>query len=465
MADKQRTIKKPVSLSGVGLHTGQESTITFHPAPSDYGFRFIRTDLAEPVEIPALVDHVVDLSRGTTLGINGFQVHTVEHVLAALTGLKIDNCKIELSGLEPPVGDGSSMPYVDVLLKAEFDEQTEDRKYFVIDETIHYTNEEKQVDIVALPTDDYRVTVMIDYHNPALGSQHSGLFNMDKEFVSEFAPARTFCFLAEIQMLIEQGLIKGGNLDNAIVIVDKEMTKVELDKMRDLFSLKKAPHIGTTGILNDIELRYKNEPARHKVLDMLGDLTLVGVPLKAQILAARPGHASNIEFAKKIRKEYLKKMALKKHKISVSNDVAFDIYDLLKIMPHRYPFLMIDKLVEYDAEHNSVVGIKNVTVNEPYFMGHFPEKPIMPGVLICEAMAQTGCLLLLKVMNDFKNQLVLFMGIKEAKFRKPVIPGDQLVMKVKMTGKKFNTYTLKGTAYVNGQIVAEAELSTAVVNK
>ncbi|MBI5326584.1 MAG: bifunctional UDP-3-O-[3-hydroxymyristoyl] N-acetylglucosamine deacetylase/3-hydroxyacyl-ACP dehydratase [Ignavibacteriae bacterium] len=465
MADKQRTIKKPVSFSGVGLHTGKQSVITFHPASPNYGFRFIRTDLAEPVEIPALVDNVVDLSRGTTLGLNGFRVHTVEHVLAALTGLKVDNCKIELSGLEPPVGDGSSMPYVDVLLRAEFEEQNEDRNYFVIDETIHYTNDEKQVDIVALPTDDYRITVMIDYHNPALGSQHSGLFNMDREFVSEFAPARTFCFLAEIQMLIEQGLIKGGNLDNAIVIVDKVMTKPELEKMKDMFSLKKTPHIGSTGILNDIELRFKNEPARHKLLDMLGDLTLVGVPLKAQILAARPGHASNIEFAKKIRKEYLKKQEIKKHKVSISNDVALDIYDLLKIMPHRYPFLMIDKLVEFDAENNSVVGIKNVTVNEPFFMGHFPEKPIMPGVMICESMAQTGCLLLLKSIKDFSDKLVLFMGIKEAKFRKPVIPGDQLIMKVKMTGKKFNTYTLKGTAYVNGQIVAEAELSTAVVNK
>ncbi len=465
MADKQRTIKKPVSFSGVGLHTGQESTITFHPAPANYGYRFIRTDLAEPVEIPALVDYVVDLSRGTTLGLNGYQVHTVEHVLAALTGLKLDNCKIELSGLEPPVGDGSSLPYVDVLLQAGFEEQSEDRNYFVIEDSIHYTNEEKQVDIVALPTDDYRVTVMIDYHNPALGSQHSGLFNMEKEFVTEFAPARTFCFLAEIQMLIEQGLIKGGNLDNAIVIVDKEMTEAELEKMWNKFNLKKTPSLGTTGILNDIELRFKNEPARHKVLDMLGDLALVGVPFKAQILAARPGHASNIEFAKKIRKEFLKKQEIKKHKVNVTSEVALDIYDLLKIMPHRYPFLMIDKLVEYDAENRSVVGLKNVTVNEPYFVGHFPEKPIMPGVLICEAMAQTGCLLLVKEMKDFKNQLVLFMGIKEAKFRKPVIPGDQLVMKLKMTGKKFNTYTLKGTAYVNGQVVAEAELSTAVVNK
>ncbi|MCL5992454.1 MAG: UDP-3-O-acyl-N-acetylglucosamine deacetylase, partial [Bacteroidetes bacterium] len=255
MADKQRTIKKPVSFSGVGLHTGQESTITFHPAPANYGYRFIRTDLAEPVEIPALVDYVVDLSRGTTLGLNGYQVHTVEHVLAALTGLKLDNCKIELSGLEPPVGDGSSLPYVDVLLQAGFEEQSEDRNYFVIEDSIHYTNEEKQVDIVALPTDDYRVTVMIDYHNPALGSQHSGLFNMEKEFVTEFAPARTFCFLAEIQMLIEQGLIKGGNLDNAIVIVDKEMTEAELEKMWNKFNLKKTPSLGTTGILNDIELR------------------------------------------------------------------------------------------------------------------------------------------------------------------------------------------------------------------
>jgi UDP-3-O-[3-hydroxymyristoyl] N-acetylglucosamine deacetylase/3-hydroxyacyl-[acyl-carrier-protein] dehydratase len=465
MADKQRTIKKPVSFSGVGLHTGKQSVITFHPAPENYGYKFIRTDLAKPFEIPAIVDNVVDLSRGTTLGIDNVTVQTVEHVLAALTGMRIDNCKIELSGQEPPVGDGSSLPYVDTLLQAGLEEQNEERHFFVIDETIEYSNEEKQVDIVALPTDDYRITVMIDYHNPALGSQHSGLFNMDKEFVKDFAPARTFCFLTEIQMLIEQGLIKGGNLENAIVIVDKDMTKAELESLKHKFNVPVIPKIGVTGILNDTELRFKNEPARHKVLDMLGDLSLIGVPIKAQILAARPGHASNIEFAKKVRKEYLKKQELRKQYGTQANGIFLDINGLLKIMPHRYPFLMIDKIVEYDSENDSVIGIKNVTVNEPFFSGHFPERPIMPGVMICEAMAQTGCLLLLKTMGNFKEKLVLFMGIKDAKFKKPVIPGDQLVMKIKLISKKMNIYILKGSAYVDGQLVAEAELSTAVIDK
>ncbi len=465
MAEKQRTIKKPVSFAGVGLHTGKKSVITFHPAQENYGYKFIRTDLEHPIEIPAIVDNVVDLSRGTTLGIDNVTVQTVEHVLAALTGMRIDNCKIELSGQEPPVGDGSSLPYVDTLLKAGIQEQNEERHFFIIEETIEYKNEEKQVDIVALPTDDYRITAMIDYHNPALGSQHSGIFNLEKEFVEDFAPARTFCFLTEIQMLIEQGLIKGGNLENAIVIVDKDMSKDELISLKNTFNVPVVPKIGNTGILNNTELRFKNEPARHKVLDMLGDLSLIGVPIKAQVLAARPGHASNIEFARKVRKEYLKKQKIREKYGTQVNGTFLDINGLLKIMPHRYPFLMIDKLIEFDSENNSVVGIKNVTVNEPFFTGHFPERPIMPGVMICEAMAQTGCLLLLKTMDDFSEKLVLFMGIKEAKFRKPVIPGDQLVMKVKLTGKKMNIYILKGSAYVDGQLVAEAELSTAVIDK
>ncbi|MGA2296898.1 MAG: bifunctional UDP-3-O-[3-hydroxymyristoyl] N-acetylglucosamine deacetylase/3-hydroxyacyl-ACP dehydratase [FCB group bacterium] len=465
MSDKQSTIKEPVSFSGIGLHTGHNSTITFRPAPENYGYRFIRTDLAESIEIPALVDNVVDLSRGTTLGINGTTVQTVEHVLAALVGLQIDNCKIELDGGEPPVGDGSSMPYVEVLLKAGYEELNEDRHYFVIDEPIAYTNEAKGVDYVALPTDDYRLTVMIDYNNPALGSQHSGLFNMEKEFVSEFAPARTFCFFTETLMLLEQGLIQGGNLSNAIVIVDKEITEHDLKTLKDRFHLKAAPKRGKTGILDDTVLRFKNEPARHKLLDLLGDLSLAGVTLKAQILAARPGHASNFEFAKKIRQQYLKKQNSLKYTPNRNTNFVFDINDLLKIMPHRYPFLLIDRILDYDAENNTVIGLKNVTVDEPFFTGHFPENPIMPGVLICEAMAQTGCQVLIHLLPNFREKLILFMGIKEAKFRKPVIPGDQLIMEVKLIGKKLNVFVLKGKAFVNGQLVAEAELSTAVIDK
>ena len=463
--EKQRTIKESVSFSGIGLHTGNPSTITFHPAPENYGYKFIRTDIEENNEIPALVDYVVDLSRGTTLGIGDVKVHTVEHVLAALRGLKIDNCRIELSGKEPPVGDGSSKPYVDTLLKAGYEEQKARREYFVIDETIRYTNEEKGVDIVALPLDDFRVTVMIDYYNPALGSQHTGLFNLEKEFVKEFSSARTFCFLTEVETLYDQGLIKGGSLDNAVVIVDKDLDGNGLSKLKKMFSLKKDPVLGESGIFNDTQLRFKNEPARHKLLDMLGDLSLAGVNIKAQVLAARPGHASNIEFAKKIRQAYLKKKPIKKVEDYDLSNPIFNIYDLLKYMPHRYPFLLIDKILDFDPENDIITGIKNVTVNEPFFTGHFPDYPVMPGVLICEAMAQTGCILLLKKIEDISKILVFFMGIKNAKFRKPVVPGDQLLMNLEMTGKRFNTYFFKGTGYVDGKIVAEAEIQAAVIDK
>lgn len=463
--EKQRTIAKPVSLSGIGLHTGNTATITFLPAEENYGYRFVRTDLPEQVEIPALTDYVVDLSRGTTLGKNDVRVLTVEHVLAALVGLQIDNCKMELSSNEPPVFDGSSMPYVEALLEAGIKEQNAQRNYFVVDETFRYTNEEKAVDIVALPTDDYRVTVMIDYFNPALGSQHTGMFNLEKEFVTEFAPARTFCFLKEVEILLEQGLIKGGSLDSAIVIIDKDMTNEDLNKLKERFNLDHAPVLGSNGILDNKELRYKNEPARHKLLDMLGDLALIGVPIKAQILAARPGHASNIEFAKKIRSMYLKKKSQKSFASKPPELSYMDINKLLEIMPHRYPFLLIDRITEFNAEEKSIIGYKNVTYNEPFFPGHFPGKPVMPGVLICEALAQTGCMILWQTIEDISKSLVLFMGIKNAKFRKPVLPGDQLVMEVKLIGKRFNTFMFNGTAYVDGQAVAESEFQAALVDR
>ncbi len=463
MEKKQRTIAKPVSLIGIGIHSGEETTITFHPAPENFGYRFVRVDLDPPVEIPALVDYVVDLSRGTTLGIGDVRVLTVEHVLSALVGLRIDNCRIELKGKEPPVIDGSALPYAEKLLEAGIVEQEAEREYFVIDETVRYTNEEKGVDIVALPTDDYRITVMIDYNIPTLGSQHTGVFNLEKEFLTEFAPARTFCFLTEVEELYKNGLIKGGNLSNAIVIIDKELNDEELKNLQKVFGIKHLPE-PKGGVLNGTNLRFKNEPARHKLLDMLGDLALIGVPIKAQILAARPGHASNIEFAKKIRNLYLKKLPFLKLQGKKGKDALMDIFSLLKIMPHRYPFLLIDRILDIDTETNTITGIKNVTINEPFFMGHFPEKPIMPGVLLIEALAQTGGLLLLSSV-DATNKLLLFMGIDNAKFRKPVIPGDQLIMKVQIVSKKFNTYKFHGVSTVNGQVVAEADLQAALVDR
>jgi UDP-3-O-[3-hydroxymyristoyl] N-acetylglucosamine deacetylase/3-hydroxyacyl-[acyl-carrier-protein] dehydratase len=462
MLVQQRTIKHPVSMSGIGLHTGNVSTMTFKPAPENYGVRFRRVDLGGSPEVPADVDHVVDISRGTTIEVGAARVHTVEHVMAALVGLQIDNVLIELDANEPPVGDGSAKPYVEALLKAGFEKQNAPKDYLIIDQTVHYHNEAKKVDIVALPTDDYRITVMVDYNNPALGSQHTGLFNLEKEFVSEFAPCRTFCFLHEVELLHQAGLIRGGNLDNAIVIVDRELDDAEIKRISQKLGIKDAVILGGNGVLNNRPLHFPNEPARHKLLDVMGDLALIGVPLKAQILAARPGHASNIEFARMVRKLYQQKKLIRKYQHERKEGVVFDINAIKKILPHRYPFLLIDKIIEFKLDEKTV-GVKNVTANEPFFEGHFPGQPVMPGVLILEGMAQTGGILLLNGIENPGDQLVYFMAINNAKFRKPVLPGDQLVFELTMVSRKSKICMMKGLAYVDGNLVAEAEMLASIV--
>ncbi len=463
MLVQQRTITNKVSVSGGGLHTGCESTITFLPAPENHGIVFRRTDVGGKPEIPALADYVVDVSRGTTLGIGDVKVHTVEHVLAAVAGLEIDNVMIELDAPEPPVGDGSSKPFVDVLLKAGFTVQDAPKDYLIIDQTVEFLNEKKDVQMVALPLDDFRVTIMIDYKNPALGSQHTGLFSLEDEFVNEFSSARTFCFLKEVEMLRENGLIRGGNLENAIVIVDDEMEAAELKRLATKLGINGSVILGSTGILNDRTLRYKNEPARHKLLDLLGDLALVGAPMKAQILAARPGHPHNVEFARKIRKLYQQKKLVKKYQFTKTEGVIFDNDAIKRILPHRYPFLLVDKIVEFKIDER-VVGVKNVTTNEPFFQGHFPGKPIMPGVLIVEAMAQTGGVLLLNGMENADGKLVYFMSLNNVKFRKPVVPGDQIIMQLEMASRRNKIATMTGKAFVDGSLVAEAEMTAAIVD-
>jgi UDP-3-O-[3-hydroxymyristoyl] N-acetylglucosamine deacetylase/3-hydroxyacyl-[acyl-carrier-protein] dehydratase len=438
--------------------------MTFKPAPENYGIRFIRCDLADNPEIPANADFVVDVSRGTTLGIGEAKVHTVEHVLASIAGLQIDNIIIEIDGIEPPVGDGSAMPYVEVLLDAGFVQQDAPKDYLIIDKTVAYHNNENQIDIVALPLDSYRVTVMVDYQNPALGSQHTGLFDIEKEFVEEFAPARTFCFLSEVEQLINFGLIKGGDIDNAIVIVDKHANEEELENIRKKVGIKYKITLGKNGILNDKILRFKNEPARHKLLDLIGDLALIGAPLKAQILAARPGHMANVEFARQVRKLYQQKKLVKKYQYVKKEGVVFDINAIKRILPHRYPFLLVDKIIHLELD-KKVVGVKSVTSNEPFFQGHFPGQPIMPGVLIVEAMAQTGGILLLNALPNIEEKLVYFMQINNVKFRKPVVPGDQLFLEVELVNKRSKVFIMKGKTFVNDELVCEAELMAGIVDR
>jgi UDP-3-O-[3-hydroxymyristoyl] N-acetylglucosamine deacetylase / 3-hydroxyacyl-[acyl-carrier-protein] dehydratase len=464
MLVQQMTIKRPVTMSGVGLHTGVSTTMVFKPAPENYGIRFRRVDLPNSPEIPADVDHVVDLQRGTTLGIDGARVHTVEHVLAAIAGLQVDNVLIELDNIEPPIGDGSSKPFVDMLLDAGLEDQEAPKDYLIIDQVIHYQDPQRGVEIVALPTDDFRLTVMIDYNNPALGSQHTGLFNLEKEFVSEFSSARTFCFLHEVEILYDQGLIKGGNLDNAICIVDRDLSDDDLRKLMHKLGLDHSVILGSSGVLNDKKLHYRNEPARHKLLDLIGDLALIGAPIKAQILAARPGHAANIEFVRKVRKLYQQNKLVRKYQHEKKEGVIFDINAIQRILPHRYPFLLIDKIIDFQMDER-VVGVKNVTVNEPFFEGHFPGQPIMPGVLIIEALAQTGGVLMLNGIENPGNKLVFFMAINNVKFRKPVVPGDQLILEVQVMSRRSKVIQIRGQAFVDGNVVAEGEFTATVVDR
>jgi len=338
------------------------------------------------------------------------------------------------------------------------------KDYVIIEEPLSFRDDARGIQLVALPTDDYRLTVMIDYKNPALGSQHTGLFSMEKEFVTEFAPARTFCFLHEIETLLDQGLIKGGDIDTAIVIVDRELSDAELKNLKVKLGIKAEVNLGATGILNDKPLRFKNEPCRHKLLDLMGDLALVGVPIKAQILAARPGHQSNIEFARMIRNIYKKQKLTNKYRDVAKKGVIFDVNAIRKILPHRYPFLLVDSVVEFEPG-NRIVALKNVSGNEEFFNGHFPERPVMPGVLIVEAMAQAGGILFLKDGDEVDDKLVFFMGMDNVKFRKPVVPGDQLVMELTMMKSRSSTFKMEGKAFVRGELVCQAEMMAAVVDK
>ncbi|MEE8576404.1 MAG: bifunctional UDP-3-O-[3-hydroxymyristoyl] N-acetylglucosamine deacetylase/3-hydroxyacyl-ACP dehydratase [candidate division Zixibacteria bacterium] len=463
MYQKQRTIKREISLSGIGLHTGNACKMTFKPAEPDHGIRFVRTDLEGSPSVIADIEHVVDISRGTTLQDGEAKVFTVEHVLASFAGLQIDNMIVELDANEPPVGDGSAKPYVDKLLEAGIINQEVDKFYLEIDTPMSYSESDRGVDVVVTPSDDFRITFMIDYKSPALGTQYTSLVDLEKEFVDEFAPARTFCFLSEVEMLKAEGLIKGGGLDSAIVIYDSDLGQVEVDRIRKALDLKDQAFVGKTGIINDVPLRFPNEPVRHKTLDLLGDLTLIGAPIKGHVLAARSGHKANVELARKMRTLYKKKKIASKYSSDQKQQI-FDIQTILKIMPHRYPLLLIDRIIDLEPEKR-VVALKNVTINEPFFVGHFPDHPIMPGVLVLEAMAQAGGMLLLNAIENPEEKVVYFMSINNAKFRKPVVPGDQLIFKLEMKAFRRSACKMSGKAYVDDKLVAEADFMAMVVDR
>jgi len=459
MTVKQQTIKHPVSVSGVGLHTGKQVNLTFVPASENHGYKFQRVDLPDNPIIDADVDNVVDTSRGTTLEQNGARVHTTEHVLAALVGMEIDNCLIQLDGPEMPIMDGSSMPFIKVLQQAEIVEQDAERIYFELTENLTFEDKVKNVEMLAVPQDEFRVTVMVDYNSDVLGTQHAHIYNVG-EFKTEIAMCRTFVFLHELEALLANNLIKGGDLNNAIVLVAKEVSKEQIAHLQKVFH-REDVEIKGKGILNNTELHFFNEPARHKLLDIVGDLALVGMPLKMHILAARPGHAGNVAFAKKI-KELIKSKKRGNPSFDLNKAAVLNIYDIQKLLPHRQPFLLIDKIMEITPE--SVIGVKNVTMNEEFFKGHFPENPVMPGVLLIEAMAQTGGILILKTVPDPENYLTFFMKIDGVKFRSQVIPGDSVVFDLKLvTPIRRGICHMKGIAYVNNKPVMEAEMMAQIV--
>ncbi len=460
---KQKTIKGPVSVSGTGLHTGERVTMTFNPAPENHGYKFRRVDVEGKPIIDADCDNVTDTSRGTTISQNGTSVSTIEHVLAALVGLEIDNVLIDLDGPETPIMDGSSLQFVDALINIGSLEQEADREYYHIPYNIHYSEPDRKVEMVAMPLDDYRFTCMVDYNSQVLGSQHASISTIS-EFIKEIASCRTFCFLHELEMLLKHNLIKGGDLNNAIVVVDKDVDDEELAHLAKIFN-RKDIKVAPQGILNNIELRHQNEPARHKLLDMIGDLALVGVPLRGHIMAARPGHAANIAFAKKI-KGLIKKERSRKH-IKVYDPNAkpvYDVVDIMKILPHRQPMLMIDKILEISKSH--VVGLKNVTMNEEIFKGHFPGQPLFPGVLQIEAMAQTGGILVLNTVPDPENYITLFLKIENARFKDKVVPGDTIIFYCNLIAPmRRGIAQMKGIGMVGSRIVVEAELMAQIVKK
>lgn len=461
MSEKQRTLAREISLTGKGLHTGIDVTITFKPAPANHGYKFCRIDLPGRPVIDALAEHVTDTSRGTTLEQNNASVATVEHVLAAFHGLRVDNALIEIDGPEVPIMGGSSWRFVEAIKEAGIIELKEERNYFVVKQKIAFSDEEHGVDLIVYPDDHFSINVLIDYNSKILGNQYSILDSID-DFEEKISRSRTFVFFHELEPLYNMGRIKGGDLDNAIVILEREVEQSEIDRIAKLFN---KPGISThnAGVLNNTELRYPNEPARHKLLDILGDLALVGHPIKGKIVATRPGHAANTRLAKLMRQEM--KKATSKLAVPVYDPTqppVFNVEEIKKRLPHRFPFLLVDKIISLDE--NSIVGIKNVTFNEAFFQGHFPEEPVMPGVLLVEALAQTGGLLVLGSVEEPERYSTYFLKIDKLKFKHKVVPGDTVILKMELADViRRGIVSMYGQAFVGNNLVLEGEMVAQVI--